>query len=77
MQYMKVSFFNYYVCTNSVCSSTQQELQQLLHNGSYSEHKRERVSGSEVRQAMAAPAPAATAANENEAKASKLQPHQQ
>jgi hypothetical protein len=33
------------------------------------------VSASEVGRAMVAPAPAATAANANEVKASKLQPH--
>ena len=85
MQYMKVSFFNYYVCTNSVlhkqwAPAAQQELQQQLHNSRYSgERKQKRPSASQVGQAMAAPAPAATAANANEAKAkaSEQQPHQQ
>jgi len=59
-------------------SSTQWELPPQLHNGRYSgTHKRKRASASQVGQAMAAPAPATTAANTNEAKASEQQPHQQ
>jgi hypothetical protein len=55
-------------------SSTQQQ----LHNGRYSgKHKRKQASASQVGRAMAAPAPATTAANVNEVKASEQQLHQQ